>query len=338
MSSGVSVRRNVGDDVLPGSLLVADLMSAPLPVVVELAAVMLADAAARGGAAPVTVDAYVLMLRRFARFASSSGVETVAGIDEVLVEDFFNAPNVRSQRRYAKGDMGDTDEPSEGTRSVRRAALRVFRSVLLACGLTVDDWTSGLSMSRRTGVRFIPVRPLTPVEVLAVRDAARNRLNETRRPALVAVSAAGAAPYETEFVTVADVNLDAGTVRVAGAVSRYATRMLPLREWQLDALAAHMRKNPNPDCRLLYPQPVPVNEFVSRYQGEALLRAYRVAGITDAKSSALWLYAANVTCAIDGLEAARDRVGLTRLDTAERLVSRVWQEKWGDTARAQFGV
>lgn len=65
-----------------------------------------------------------------------------------------------------------------------------------------------------------PSRPLTEVEMDAVRDVAYNWLFPTRRPLVVALSEAGGSPAEVALVQSSDIDLTAGTVQFNAASSR----------------------------------------------------------------------------------------------------------------------
>lgn len=339
MHTPAPVYRNVGCYVTrPADLTAAAITSLDVTAVVELVCALVLAAHARqpGLATPATVDRYVLMLRRFAAYANAAGAGTVEDVNADLVGDFVFA---WSSVKPGGSRRKDLAEPSGGTQSVRRAALRVLHSALLTCGLPVPDWTAGIVLEGRVAVRRLPVLPLTPPQVAAVLHAAECRSGGTRRAALVAVSAGGVAPYETGLLTPADFAEDATAVAVhGGPVSRYRARTVPLREWQAQVVLAHLSSGVAHDLPLLYPNPTGTPSLVSAYQGESLMRAYRLAGITGVRASALWLYAANVTYALAGVEAVRERLGLAKLDTAFGLIHPGWQETWAEVARTQGGV
>lgn len=65
-----------------------------------------------------------------------------------------------------------------------------------------------------------PSRPLTDIEMDAVRRVSYNWLLPTRRPIIVALSEAGGSPAEIALVESSDVNLVAGTVFFSGSSAR----------------------------------------------------------------------------------------------------------------------
>lgn len=162
---------------------------------------------------------------RFFRFAGARGARTLSDVTPEVVTDFADLPYQASS--------GAWTAPSDKTRGTRVGAVRVLFAATRTLGLHRVDPTVDIRIGAPTGSRC---RPLTDEEEALGRLWSGRTLVNGRHAVAWALHQAGATLTEAAHVAVDAVNLDAGTVWLAGNKNRIE-RLAPLTDWGAARLA-----------------------------------------------------------------------------------------------------
>ncbi|MFT3659936.1 MAG: tyrosine-type recombinase/integrase [Gordonia sp. (in: high G+C Gram-positive bacteria)] len=260
---------------------------------------------------------FVDLARRFTAFAQANGVEEAADVDPALCREFIDAPG--------RSRCGQVGPPAVATRHQRRAVLRMLFRTARAAGIGLTDPTGDLDLPLR-GPRGA-VRPLDPDEVDSIRFFA-DRGAEHRHATTVALLLAGARTAEIGWLTVADLDLDAGAVRVHGSM-KYDQRTVTLEAADLPALRARVEYLDDPDALLC----APIGGDAARRQsliGMTVGKILQSAGLGDDETvtpTSLTATAGHRAFTRTGrIEDAARGTGCRSLDSAATLIGYRWQE------------
>ena len=127
----------------------------------------------------------------------------------------------------------DGHAPSVATSHLRRSAVRMLFRALREHGVVDHDPTLDVLLPPRSSLR---ARPLTDDEIALGRSFSFQTLRDSRRPAAWALAEATVRTSELSQVTVADLDLEAGTVHIAGS-TKTQPRVGVLSTWGVAALA-----------------------------------------------------------------------------------------------------
>lgn len=281
---------------------------------------------------PGTRARYVQVFDSFGRYASSAGVSAPGLVTPALCARFLVAP-LQGDRR-----------PSSATSRLRLTVIRSAFDALVDRGLLDCNPTVGLLVAHAP-TRSLPC-PLTPPEVQRLLVAGRVHPDDTLRPATSALALCGATHAEIAAAAVADVDLDRQRLRLGPAPRE---RYSPLTPGVTAVLVARIRTQERAWRRqnevydpalvpLALNRPAgsyPLNCVAPTISGN-LSRALRCAGVTrpGVRPRSIREYAANTLYAVTGrVEAVAERLGITSLDAAARLLDPTWQQQWGQTVR-----
>jgi len=181
---------------------------------------------ATGTVSPLSLERFITLWARFDRYADRGfGARLVADVDIGMVRDFVSAPT-------------SAGRPSPATSHLRRTAVRLLFRVLRDLRLATTDPTLDLVLPPRTQRAL---RPLTDEEVELCRWASLGTIIATRRPAVWALAEAGAATAEVGNVVLADLDLGAARVWLAGS-AKTDPRWARLTDWGGVQLARRVRE------------------------------------------------------------------------------------------------
>ncbi len=302
-----------------------------------------AERRAAGGLTPRTEQLYVRHLETFARFATASGVTSLADLTPGLCRAWVAAPvSAVSPGSRARAGQPVAAQTRRGRQGALRAAARIWVDrgwvdpALVPADVITPDRSPG------------PIPPLTPSEVARLRVAGRLSTADTVSPAAVELALAGAAQADIAAALVADFDPRAATLRLAGR-GQSRPRVVALEpaavatlDQRVDALRrAAARKRVEFDTGTA---PLAMGQPLDRYQPQSLApavahtlhRALRAAGIDRAgvRAGSLQSYAANRRYALTGrVEDVADVLGLRSLDAARRRLDADWQAAWADQIR-----
>ncbi|WP_440714204.1 tyrosine-type recombinase/integrase [Gordonia sp. FQ] len=272
----------------------------------------------QGSMADQTVTKFSDLARRFVAFAAAHDVTMAADIDCAICEEFVRAPG-RSRSGIAGG-------PALATMHNRRASLRVLFRTARAEGIGLVDPTIDIELPQR-GERGA-VRPLTAEEADAVQFFA-DRGPRSRHYTAVALLLAGVRTAEAGWLTVADLDLDAGTVRAHGS-AKYQTRVLTLDEAVTPWLRARVRHLADPEALVC----APISGDAARRQsliGMTVGAVLREAGLGDDREvtpTSLTATAGHRAFTATGrIEDAARVTGCRSLDSAATLIGYHWREQ-----------
>lgn len=271
---------------------------------------------------PQSLEKFDLLMQRFTRYAMAFGVETLTGVDVMLVESF-----VRARGRDRRGDIS---EAAVSTMQVRRAVLRAFYRTARELSLTWDDPARDIDLPTRTASS---TRPLSDdeTELLWMRAWAGGRVR--RHAATVALMLSGVHSGEVGHVTIADIDFEVGAVRAPGTV-KFAPRTLDVESRYLHALAARrdllLDRQPNTALDRIV---VATGSEGSDGQKQARVcttvkDVMRRAGLGDdpeLRPTSLTAVPARAAFESTGrIEVAAHLLGVSSLDTAARAVAWNW--------------
>jgi integrase len=205
-----------------------------------------------GVIAPISLIRVADLIRGFANFLETSGVESSGEITEAHVSAF-----VRSLTR-------SKTEPSIATMHLRRTALRIFFREAKAFGVISVDLTTSLPLPPRS---YRDLRPMTDREIERCRSFAEGMKGEIRYAMAWALAEATARVAELGSIRAKDLDLEECRVWIGGS-SNTDARWSTLTDWGVDQLqrVVMSRLKPPPDCSLLMPgttSRASVHEFVA---------------------------------------------------------------------------
>ena len=194
-------------------------------------ALVLSSWAADVGFAMLTVDRMGEIARRFARFATASGMDTFADADAGVCAAFIDA-TTRSGTR-----------PSINTRHFRRTTIRTLLRTLRQLGFDAPDPTIDLVLPPRTGN---DLRPLADDEVVLCRTVTFVAgAGDLRRPAAWALAETTATTSEIAALTTHDIidHHDAITVQLPGGRTAHPRHVQPT-DWATQILRKRLAEIP----------------------------------------------------------------------------------------------
>lgn len=276
---------------------------------------------ADGEMSPQTAEKFLLLMRRFGRFAAATGVTSVDEVDGHVVEKFIHASG--ADRR------GHLAAPATATQHQRRSVLRLFARDAIRLGFMLGDPTYGIELPRRS---LVDVRPVNNDEVALLQCFAESWSTPTRHAATVALALAGV--HTGEIARVAVDALRGDRVAAPGA-TRIAARDLPLSAWAQRVLAERAQ------LLAVRGKVTGIASLVSTGYGSAAQEQARVCttirdvikraglgGEQDIRPSSLTAHAA--AAAFDEsqqIDAAAKVLGYQSLDTTARLIGWDWQAR-----------
>ncbi|MFE7548059.1 hypothetical protein [Streptomyces gardneri] len=185
--------------------------------------------AADGEMAIETVDLYIQISERFARFADAHGIHRMDDVTGQVSELFIGAPG-RDRRDNI------TLIPANSTRRQRRSALASLFAHARALGMTqavpLLDSPPIPRPPRSTGAE------LTAAEIETLQFHSECGMPTTRHAALLALLLSGLGSAETSQATPGDLDLARACVTTKGT-TRTAPRTCPLSPWDVRVL--HLR-------------------------------------------------------------------------------------------------
>jgi integrase/recombinase XerC len=216
--------------------------------------------------------------------------------------------------------------PSAATTHLRRSAVRLMFRVLRQHGVVDHDPTLDVVLPPRTS---LAARPLCDDEIALGRSFSYRTLRDSRQPAAWALAEATARTSELSSVKIADLDLEAGTVWIAGG-TRTEPRTGRLSEWGVAALARRLEA--------MGPAAGPATPVVYEGDGSAesrqvsccvaisdTLRRAGLAGEPDVRPVSIAAWAGKQVFQETGqIEAAARVLGVRSLDRAARLIGWDW--------------
>ncbi len=145
------------------------------------------------------------LLEVMARFLTFVERAFAASLDEVTREQVA---------RFISAPSPDGRPPSVATAHLRRSAVRLLFRVLRQHGIVDHDPTLDVVLPARTSLL---ARPLCDDEIALGRSFSYRTLRDSRQPAAWALAEATVRTSELSSITVADLDLEAGTVWIAGS-------------------------------------------------------------------------------------------------------------------------
>ena len=230
-------------------------------------------------------------------------------------------------RAWVDAPLAGGGRPSVATRHVRRAAARLAFRLLRSSGVVSHDPTTDIRLPPRRAGRT--VRPLTEEEVSGGRAASLRTLGDARVAALWALAEATATTTEIAHVLPRHVDLDGGTVLLAGS-SRLDPRQGRLTDWGAAVLARHLAKVPDSPIPLVSGGGSRSSESLRTAVISGLVRVLVDIGLGDdqtVKSSSVRAWAGRRVLMESGrLDEAALALGCRTLDTAAAIVGFEWRE------------
>jgi integrase len=192
-----------------------------------------------GVMAPISLIRVADLIRGFANYLATSGVESTGDISDAHASAF-----VRSLTRTKT-------EPSLATMHLRRTALRIFFREAKALGVLSADPTTNIPLPSRS---YGDLRPLTDGEIERCRSFAEHMKGETRYATAWALAEATARVRELGSIRAKDLDLEDGQVWIGGSAITDA-RWSALTDWGVDQLQRLVRSRlrPPPNRSLLMP-------------------------------------------------------------------------------------
>ncbi len=185
------------------------------------------------------IEAVVASLRDAGRLSEQSEDRLLGLIVRFLsfVERGYGAPLDEVEQEQVKAFVHavspDGHAPSVATSHLRRSAVRMLFRALREHGVVAHDPTLDVLLPPRTSLR---ARPLCDDEIALGRSFSFQTLRDSRQPAAWALAEATVRTSELSQVTVADLDLEAGTVHIAGS-TKTQPRVGVLSTWGVAALA-----------------------------------------------------------------------------------------------------
>lgn len=277
----------------------------PLDTAVELA---LRQAATGDGYTDLTLAKYVDQWRAFARYAAAVGCRYPGDVTPAVAEDWISS---RGRRGHG---------PSAHTLQTRRGMLRTLFRVLRQLHLAAHDPTLDLALDARPGVSF---RPLTDHEMLRVQAVAPSTVRDSTYACVVALAQASATTREIALVTVADIDLDRGTVALHGDAWA-AARTAELTPWGWEHVERRVRRlGDNPAAHLACGGQAGLSSSTSAI-GTKLIRVLKRAllfHLPDVGVPSLRAWAGRrIWDETRDIEAVRRVLGVSRLDAAAAII------------------
>jgi site-specific recombinase XerD len=283
-------------------------------------------------AADVPVAAFVESLRDAGGLTEQSGDRLLALITRFLsfVERGFGTPLDEVARdqveAFVFAPSSDGRLPSVATSHLRRSAVRMLFRVMREHGVLEHDPTLDVRLPPRTSLH---ARPLCDDEIALGRSFSFQTLRDSRQPAAWALAEATVRTSELSQVTVGDLDLEAGTVHIAGS-TKTQPRVGVLSTWGVVALARRV-ESLGPDAH--------AGTLVA-YEGDGSLESrqasccvaisdtLRRAGLAqepDVRPVSIAAWAGKRVFDETGkIEAAAHALGMRSLDRAARLIGWDW--------------
>lgn len=261
---------------------------------------------------PRSTEKLMSGVKQFFRYLHAQRVAWLDEIDSQLIEDFIWSA------KYVRGRLIDI---SSSTAKTRRWCVKYVFQVLCDLGLWMDLRIVGGAISQQVADKC---RPLTELEMQAVRVQAYQSLLATRSPLIVALAEAGGDASEIALVERDDIDLGLGTVYFRGS----APRVNRLSAESLQAVAAGLMNRPLvTGARLCCQDDLPV-ERAAHSVTVGLQRVIREAGLgprRGVKPSSIRLYTAAKVLKAEGIEAAARFLGNEGLDRTANSLGYRWQ-------------
>ena len=220
----------------------------------------------------------------------------------------------------------DGRPPSVATSHLRRSAVRMLFRLLRECGVVEHDPTFDVRLPPRTSLR---TRPLCDDEIALGRSFSFQALRDSRRPAAWALAEATVRTSELSQVTVGDLNLEVGTVQIAGS-TKTQPRVGVLSSWGVGALARRV-ESLGPDAHANAPVVYEGDGSSESRQASccvAISDTLRRAGLArepDVRPVSIAAWAGKKIFEETGqIEAAARALGVRSLDRAARLIDWDW--------------
>ena len=254
------------------------------------------------------------LMTRFLSFAERGFGTPLDEVERHHVEAFVLAP------------ASDGRLPSVATSHLRRSAVRMLFQVLRQHGIVDHDPTLDVVLPPRTS---LTARPLCDDEIALGRSFSYRTLRDSRQPAAWALAEATARTSELGSITVADLDLDACTVWIAGSTKTEA-RTGTLSEWGVNALArrlASLETTVGPATPVVYEGD---GSAESRQASccVAISDTLRRAGLArepDVRPVSIAAWAGQKVFESTGrIEVAAKALGVRSLDRAARLIGWDW--------------
>jgi site-specific recombinase XerC len=166
-------------------------------------------------------DRLLGLMTRFLSFVERGFGTPLAEVSREQVEAFVLAPS------------SDGRAPSVASSHLRRSAVRMLFRVLREHGVVEHDPTLDVRLPPRTSLQ---ARPLCDDEIAVGRSFSFQTLRDSRQPAAWALAEATVRTSELSQVTIENLDLELGTVRIAGSTKTQA-RIGALTQWGVEALA-----------------------------------------------------------------------------------------------------
>jgi integrase len=296
----------------------------PTPHEYDVVVAYWAQRVRRGEMTPGTAARYQRVFAAFHRFTTASGRNNLREVDTHVCQAFVTAARRGGQ------------PPATSTSRFRLTVVRDAYVALSLAGVATSDPTSGLRVAQ-TPQNHHTV-PLTPLEAHRLRSAGRISPRDHLRPALVELALAGASHFEAAATVIVDVNLDRGSVHLAGRRSNldsFAITTLSARIAACRRTARRLHRSWDPETvAVALTRPLHSYPLTSIAPGisSSLSRAMAAAGLArpGLRAASVREYAANRVYAVTGsVEAVAQVLGLPSLDAALGFIDRGWQEKYG---------
>lgn len=273
----------------------------------------LAGLAAHHSASAKTRVKAVAMARRFFRYARARGLVDLEELSADLVEDFLWAPATRH---------GHLTDVSATTASNRQSHLRTTFRILHDAGVLGTN-PIGPSITRSYGE---PSRPLSAVEMDRLRTQSTGGLVATAAPLLVAFSEAGCSAGEVASVTMDDLDLETGRLRIRGDHER----LNPLTSWGRDAVVRCLRlRAVGPGLPLCVRADLDIDGAAHSVtvRLRKLITAAGMGSRSGVTPRSISLTAAHDVLQKHGIEAAARFLGNDSLDATARSLHHQWKAR-----------
>jgi site-specific recombinase XerD len=258
-----------------------------------------------------TTTKYTSMWVKFGRYCRQRGVVTIDQVTADLVGDW-----VRTLTRRGK-------YPAVSTSRGRRTAITKLYELLRSMGVTQLDPARDVELDRRPAVSY---RGMTEDEIARGRAASLHTLIETRLPTIWALAEAGATPSEIPSTTAADVDLDAGTVWLAGLDAAVPRKAL-LSEWGRTQLARRVASAQDEHASLTYAGagPIETAQVATSLALRKILDRAGLSGLEGIGPRSLRITYGLAAYAVDRrIEDAADALGIRSLDQTVSLLGIEW--------------
>jgi len=262
-------------------------------------------------------DRLLGLMARFLSFVEHGFGTSLHEVAPDHVEAFINAPS------------SDGRLPSVASSHLRRSAVRMLFRVLRQHGVVEHDPTLDVRLPPRTSLR---ARPLCDDEIALGRSFSFRTLRDSRQPAAWALAEATVRTAELSQVTIGDLDLEAGTVHIAGS-TKTQPRVGVLTAWGVATLARRV-ESLAPDARA---------GTLVVYEGDgslesrqasccvAISETLRRAGLArepDVRPLSIAAWAGKRVFDNTGhIEAAAQALGMRSLDRAARLIGWEWADE-----------